>query len=46
VPEHGFAVEFNVDLQGSELDQPALSTDTVLYLADSSEYDPRPRVGR
>lgn len=40
MPEHGYALEVNVDPQGSELDQAALSTDTVLYLADASEYDP------
>jgi len=39
VPEPGFAVEFNVDPQGSELDQPATATDTVLYVGDASGYD-------
>ena len=37
--EPGFAVEFNVDPQGSELDQAAAATDTVLYLGDASDYD-------
>jgi len=39
VPEPGFAVEFNVDPQGSELDQAATATDTVLYVGDASDYD-------
>ena len=40
MPEQGYVTEVNVDPQGSELDQDALSTDTVLYLGDASEYDP------
>ena len=37
--EPGFAVEFNIDPQGSELDVAATATDTVLYLGDASDYD-------
>jgi len=40
MPESGFAVEYNIDPQGSELDQAALATDTVLYVGDASAYDP------
>ena len=39
MPEPGLAVEFNVDPQGSELDQAATATDTVLYVGDASDYD-------
>jgi hypothetical protein len=39
VAEPGFAVAFNVDPQGSELDVAATATDTVLYLGDASDYD-------
>lgn len=39
MPEYGFAVEFNVDPQGSELDADALSSDAVLHVADASAYD-------
>lgn len=39
MPESGYAVEVNVDPQGSELVTAATSLDTVLYVADASGYD-------
>lgn len=39
MPEAGYAIEVNVDPQGSELVAAALSTDTVLVVEDASVYD-------
>ena len=38
--EPGFAVEYHIDPQGSELDVAALATDLVLVVGDTSAYDP------
>ena len=38
--ETGYAVEYHIDPQGSELDVAALATDLVLVVGDTSAYDP------
>jgi len=40
VPESGYAVEYSIDPQGSELDVAAAATDSVLVVGDASVYDP------
>src|SRR4051812_29215137 len=40
VSESGYAVEYSIDPQGSELDVAAAAADTTLVVGDASAYDP------